>query len=101
MKKTWFIWGSIFSFFILFSSTMIKIVLLHRPFSIELWMQFVLKTMVLLIGVIMLPCGLLLVAMVYVQGFSHSLATGINVIILIYVYFSGVYACSNLTTWNH
>lgn len=95
MKRPWYIWLSLIGFFGL---NFVMIRKIYRNF--DLWTRFVGKNVVLFLGILMIPAGVLSSIMDSIQGKSVAITNLLDIIVLLYIYVAGVIITAKLDKWN-
>lgn len=95
LKKPLLIWSSIVGFAILLFLNAFRIFFKVRPFSVNLWLKYLGRAFLLLIGIVFLPTIVLSIFADLLIQFSVIF----GYIPLVYLYFSGVFATYALYKW--
>ena len=99
MKYPFYTWFSIIGVMIQFVKTAIQIVT-ARPFRFENWVRFCLRFLVVFAGFIMIPGGLMAIALGAILQYNEWIGHLWNVAIYVVLYVMGVLAAQNLYRWE-
>lgn len=100
MNYPFYTWFSVIGILIQFVRTAIKIIFVERPLNIGRWVLFCTRLMIVSVGFIVLPAGLMLIPLDMISQYNATLGNVYNLLILVVLYVMGVLAARNLYRWE-
>lgn len=100
MCYPFYTWLSVIGVLIQFVRTAIKIIFVERPLNIGRWALFCTRYMIVFVGFIALPAGLMLIPLNVISQYNTTLGNIWNGAILVVLYAMGVLAARNLYRWG-
>lgn len=100
MRYPFYTWLSVVGVLIQFVQTAIKIIFVERPLNMGRWILFCVRFLVVLMGFIILPAGLMLVPLDAISRYNAMLGNVWSGLTLVVLYAMGVLAARNLYRWG-
>ena len=96
MRYPFYTWLSVIGVLIQFVRTAIQIIFIERPISIKRWIGFCFRFLLVLVGFIMIPAGLMLIPLDVISQHNAIMGTLWNAAIFVVVSAMGILAARNL-----